>query len=496
MATRFCHHVCPRNCYNTCGLLSTATAAQADLYVQIQPGSDGALAAGLARYLWEKGLVDTHYLANHVRGWEEWQDYLAGLDPEEISATTGVPRDLMARLAEEYATSSPAVILLGLGLQRHINGGQNVRAISALAAMTGNLGREGGGIYYASTGHSELFTSTWSEWIQPEGKVRELPAYDLAGALQRVQDPPVKIMVTASANPVVQNAASEELQRTLAAMVEMSRSRMAQETERHYRNEFIQDILYNNLPNRDAVVNRGRLWGWDLTRPHLLVVMELDGRNNQGCRKTVWEQWHQLLRFHLGRQAPEAILADRSDQLIILIPLRLTETGINKSIIINLVKSLQKITTSHLAGTTFSAGVGRFYENVADLYRAYQEAKVALEVSRLLRRRAALTFFDELGVLRLIFNQGEQELEDYYEETLGPVVKYDTEHNTNLVETLAVFLFASGDHNRAAENMFIHVNTLRYRLKKIEEILSQDLRQLEVLVNLYTALQVKVMLGR
>ncbi|MDN5345505.1 MAG: hypothetical protein PWQ18_1619 [Clostridia bacterium] len=282
----------------------------------------------------------------------------------------------------------------------------------------------------------------------------------------------------------------------LAAMVEMSRSRMAQETERHYRNEFIQDILYNNLPNRDAVVNRGRLWGWDLTRPHLLVVMELDGRNNQGCRKTVWEQWHQLLRFHLGRQAPEAILADRSDQLIILIPLRLTETGINKSIIINLVKSLQKITTSHLAGTTFSAGVGRFYENVADLYRAYQEAKVALEVSRLLRRRAALTFFDELGVLRLIFNQGEQELEDYYEETLGPVVKYDTEHNTNLVETLAVFLFASGDHNRAAENMFIHVNTLRYRLKKIEEILSQDLRQLEVLVNLYTALQVKVMLGR
>ncbi|WP_258359075.1 PucR family transcriptional regulator [Moorella sulfitireducens] len=107
-----------------------------------------------------------------------------------------------------------------------------------------------------------------------------------------------------------------------------------------------------------------------------------------------------------------------------------------------------------------------------------------------------LTFFDELGVLRLIFNLGEQELEDYYEENLGPLEKYDKEHNTNLLETLAVYLYASGDYNQAAMNMFVHVNTLRYRLKKVEEILGQDLRQLAVLVNLYTALQVKVMLGR
>jgi DNA-binding PucR family transcriptional regulator len=83
-----------------------------------------------------------------------------------------------------------------------------------------------------------------------------------------------------------------------------------------------------------------------------------------------------------------------------------------------------------------------------------------------------------------------------YEENLGPLEKYDKEHNTNLLETLAVYLYASGDYNQAAMNMFVHVNTLRYRLKKVEEILGQDLRQLAVLVNLYTALQVKVMLGR
>jgi sugar diacid utilization regulator len=282
----------------------------------------------------------------------------------------------------------------------------------------------------------------------------------------------------------------------LAAMVEMSRTRISQETERRYRNEFVQDILYNNIPNREAMVNRGRLWGWDLTRPHLLVVMELDDREKKEGSKMLWDQWHQLVRYHLGRQVSQVILADRSEQLIILLPVGLDDLGSNKRKLTNLVNYLQKTTAEHLAGITFSAGVGRFYENVAELYRAYQEAKVALEISRLLCRRDALTFFDELGVLRLIFNLGEQELEDYYEENLGPLEKYDKEHNTNLLETLAVYLYASGDYNQAAMNMFVHVNTLRYRLKKVEEILGQDLRQLAVLVNLYTALQVKVMLGR
>lgn len=196
----------------------TATAAQADLYIQIRPGSDGALAAGIAWHLWQNGLIDNSYLSRNVVGWEAWQDYLAGLNLEELSAATGVSPELMARLAEEYATNTPAAIWLGLGLQRHVNGGQNVRTISALAAMTGNLGREGGGVYYPSLEYFNIFTTDWPEWMAPEDELRKFPIYDLAGALQRLQDPPVKMALIAGANPVVQNADSEALQRSLAAM--------------------------------------------------------------------------------------------------------------------------------------------------------------------------------------------------------------------------------------------------------------------------------------
>lgn len=196
----------------------TATAARADLYIQIKPGSDGALAAGMARHLWQRGLSDRHYLENHVQGWPEWQEYLAGLDPDELAAAAGVPRNLMARLAEEYASNDPAAIWIGMGLQRHTNGGQNIRAINALAAMTGNLGREGGGVYYASPVASELFTTSWPMWMAPEGRGRTIPVHDLARGLKEATAPPVKMALLANANPLGQNAATDELQRALTGL--------------------------------------------------------------------------------------------------------------------------------------------------------------------------------------------------------------------------------------------------------------------------------------
>ncbi|WP_406676255.1 molybdopterin-dependent oxidoreductase [Moorella sp. ACPs] len=195
----------------------TATAARADTYVQIKPGSDGALAIGMARHLWQEGLVDNYYLENYVQGWHEWREYLAGLDPAELEAATGVPVDLMARLAEEYAAGKPAAIWIGIGLQRHINGGQNIRAINALAAMTGNLEREGGGVYYASPVASELFTTSWP-WMRPYGSARQIPIHNLARGLKDAENPPVKMALLANANPLVQNATTGELKRTLAKL--------------------------------------------------------------------------------------------------------------------------------------------------------------------------------------------------------------------------------------------------------------------------------------
>lgn len=290
-------------------------------------------------------------------------------------------------------------------------------------------------------------------------------------------------------------AGQEEMRAaSLAALIELSRIKLEQDTERRYRNEFIQDILYNNIPSREAVQNRGHLWGWDLSKPHMIVAVEGDMQRSSAGKPERFDQWRQLVRDYLTGNEPSVIFADRSDQLILLIPQEGSQPGPNKVRVGALVKKLRQSISKRLPGFSFSAAAGRFYRSVSDLHRAYQEAKVALEINRLLNKQEQLVFFDELGALRLIYNQGEQELIEYYEETLGPLERHDRHYNTSLVETLAAYLQASGDPGKAAEYLFIHVNTLRYRIKKIEELLSQDLRKLDVLSNLFVAFQVKTIL--
>ncbi len=130
--------------------IMTDTASKADEYIGIRPSTDGALALGMARYILDHNLHDMEWMKKNSIGYEEFLNYLRNnITVEWAAEKTGIPVEVIERLAREYATAKPAAIWMGYGLQRHTNGGANVRAIDALAAMTGNIGVVGGGANYA-----------------------------------------------------------------------------------------------------------------------------------------------------------------------------------------------------------------------------------------------------------------------------------------------------------------------------------------------------------
>jgi anaerobic selenocysteine-containing dehydrogenase len=130
----------------------TQTAAKADEYWEIRPGYDGALALGMARHLLDEDLVDEEWVQRRSLGYEEFADYLRdNVTVEWASEQAGLPVDVVTRAAEEFAAADPATVWIGYGMQRHVNGGQNVRAIDAFVAMTGNIGKVGGGVRYGQT---------------------------------------------------------------------------------------------------------------------------------------------------------------------------------------------------------------------------------------------------------------------------------------------------------------------------------------------------------
>lgn len=187
----------------------TQTASKADLYIQIRSSTDGALALGMARYILDHNLYDGEWLAKNSKGAEEFFSYLKNnITLEWAAEKTGIPQHIIEMLAREYATTKPANIWIGYGMQRHTNGGQNVRAIDALAAITGNIGKSGGGAQYAQleTWGFKYHAMSQTKPANSGGKEdRAININNFGAEVLNAQDPPIKMLWIACRGPMTQD---------------------------------------------------------------------------------------------------------------------------------------------------------------------------------------------------------------------------------------------------------------------------------------------------
>ena len=140
--------------------IRTPTAAAADTYLQLRPGSDAALAFALAHVIRRDGLVDDAFVRDCVLGYDELEPLLEPCTPAWAEALTGVPAGLIEHVARAYG-AGPSLLWMGQGLQRQPRGGNVMRAIAMLPALTGNIRRPGSGFLYLNGGDSRGIDSDW-----------------------------------------------------------------------------------------------------------------------------------------------------------------------------------------------------------------------------------------------------------------------------------------------------------------------------------------------
>lgn len=182
--------------------LRTDLSDNADYQVFPRPGTDGALALAVCKILLDSGHYDRDFVENHTQGFSEFAAYLASLSVSELCETAEVPVEDARRLAEYYS-GGPTTTLLGLGLQRYANGGNTIRAIHAVAALSGNIGVSGGGVNYANR--------IWSQWLdwhtltleERRTDYREISKVSQAEGILAA-DPPVEVLFVTRSNPIGQ----------------------------------------------------------------------------------------------------------------------------------------------------------------------------------------------------------------------------------------------------------------------------------------------------
>jgi len=184
------------------------TAKQADWHLPIYPGTDGALALGMMHVIIRDGLIDADYIANYTLGYEELKQRASQYPPEVVADITGLAAADIVTLAHEYATTQPAVIRLGVALEKQAGGGQAIRAICCLPALVGAWRHLGGGLLQAPLWP---FPIRWEvahhpEFIKPGTRVINL--WQLGAALtgELPIDPPIKALFVYNSNPVSQSA--------------------------------------------------------------------------------------------------------------------------------------------------------------------------------------------------------------------------------------------------------------------------------------------------
>ncbi|GAA1584533.1 PucR family transcriptional regulator [Actinomadura kijaniata] len=288
---------------------------------------------------------------------------------------------------------------------------------------------------------------------------------------------------------------------TVAALV-VTKQQAVAAVESKYRADYLRDILAGRAGDDDRVVAHCAGFGWDLDRPVMVVVAELDGRPGRGVEERAAQERLAAAWTTAGRRHdPGADLASFAHEVVAVVgadgDLGPGADALASGPVQAMVKEATAMFAEHVAvRRTFSTGVSRTVAAPAALPDAYEQALKAVRVGRQLHGEGARAHFDQLGVYRLLSLVSDPgELHAFVRETLGELAADDEAELVDLRRTLQVLLETNLNVAETARRLHFHYNTLRYRIGKLERMLGPFTEDAHLRLNLTLALHVLRMKG-
>ena len=201
-------------------------AKKADMWLQIRPGTDAALAMGFHHVIIEEGLYDADFVSEYIHGWDAFVDRVISDYPlDRVEQITWVKQDLIRKAARLYATTKPAGIHWGVPTEQTNNCIDFTRAAVGLMAATGNLDAPGGNVFHQPPGTRSISEFSAHRSLSPEQRAKQLggDVYKLASrmtivtpkcawdAILKEEPYPVKAGYLVGTNPVISRANAKEV---------------------------------------------------------------------------------------------------------------------------------------------------------------------------------------------------------------------------------------------------------------------------------------------
>jgi sugar diacid utilization regulator/putative methionine-R-sulfoxide reductase with GAF domain len=279
--------------------------------------------------------------------------------------------------------------------------------------------------------------------------------------------------------------------------LELSKERAAAEVERRLRGDLVEEVLAGGLDSEEAerLARQAERLGHRLPHRAWVIALEPDDARAEVEMSTRGRQdrLDTALADLVRRRIPGALTVVRSASAVVLVPV---EAAPDLAAAEKLAEHVLTVSTAILRPTTVSAGVGNLATSVAELARSHVEARQALRLSRRAGARARVTSYRSLGAFRLLLEvQSPEALRSFVTELLGPLLKYAESRETPLLETLEALAASRWIRRAAARALGIHINSMTYRIERIESLTGLSLDDPETRVAIAIALRARAMLG-
>jgi sugar diacid utilization regulator len=291
-----------------------------------------------------------------------------------------------------------------------------------------------------------------------------------------------------------------------ACAVEWGRQEVRTQTESQLRGDLIRELMAGEAVNRESLVRRARHLGADLAGGAVAMLGKLEDPHDQGrviTDERLARRFLQQVRAVLEMHWPRALVDWDEGRLLVLLPgPREPEVGEREDMeqrAHTLSGRLIAATRETVPGLALTLAISRYTPEPERLGAALEEAGLALSIGERLGRIGDVVTFEETGTYKLLFQifaDRPEELSGFYDQTLGPLVRYDEQYQTELVATLATYLEFDCNLAATASTLFTHRHTVRYRLDRIAELCGLDIGRTDDREKLSLGLKAMRLLGR
>lgn len=267
------------------------------------------------------------------------------------------------------------------------------------------------------------------------------------------------------------------------------------EVEVKYASEFFEDLISEDTTKRERAIEnysyfniKAKNWYTVLTAEIRTDEQHREDNLNLAVRRLIHFLTPELENLKYTYEL-DGILSTRASGLQVLLSFNSPENY--RTVMNKLAQEISRITKLHFPGCRVEQGVGRLKDSYQAIRESHREARHSLAINARSGDKNRL-FYEDLGIYTLLFHEGmEGEMEDFAKSALSPLEEYDERMKGQLFETLEAYFKTGGNLKEMSRELYLHYNSVLYRLGRIKEILGVDLEDEDQKLNLAIALKIR-----